>query len=293
MTTRTEDNHRQQTGTFRDLPHREQRLSVGTVRYREAGEGEPLLFVHGLLVDGHLWDGVAERLSDGHRCIVPDWPLGSHTVPMNPDADLSPMGMASAVAELIEALGLENPTVIANDSGGAVSQMLVSRRPELVGRLVLTNCDTHDNFPPFPFNAMPVLARIPGGTAALVAPLRFRPVRRGLYGMLAKRPISDELINGWLAPSASSSRIRDDLTKLMAGVSKDELVEATGRLAQFERPALLAWAPEDRFFPIDRAERIAASMADARVERIADAKTFVSLDQPQRLAQAIDAFVSA
>jgi pimeloyl-ACP methyl ester carboxylesterase len=293
MTTQAEANQQDQTHAFRHLPEREQQLSSGTVRYREAGEGEPLLFVHGLLVNGRLWDGVAERLSQRHRCIVPDWPMGSHTLPMNPGADLAPPSLAALVAEFIEALGLEQATVVGNDSGGAVSQMLVARRPDLVGRLVLTNCDTHDNFPPFPFNALPLLARVPGGTRALSAPFRLRAVRRGVYGMLAKRPIPDELVEDWLAPSASSGQIREDLTSLMAGVRKRDLVEATGRLADYERPALLAWAPEDRFFPIERAERIAASMPDARVERIADAKTFVSLDQPQRLAAAIDAFVSA
>lgn len=291
MSPQTEANQELQTGDFSRLPHREQELSSGIVRYREAGEGEPILFVHGLLVDGRLWDGVAEALAEGYRCIVPDWPLGSHTAPMNPGVDLSPPGMAMLVAEFIEALGLNRVTIVGNDSGGAITQMLIARRPELVGRLVLTNCDTHDKFPPFPFNGLPPLARIPGGTAALGMVFRLGPLRRGVYGMLTKRPIPDRLLESWLAPSRSSSRIREDLTSLMAGVRKQDLVEATANLAGFERPALMAWAPEDPFFKIEAAERIAASMPDARIERIADAKTFVALDQPQRLARAIDAFM--
>jgi len=293
MSPQTEANQQRQTATLDSLPHTEQEISSGTIRYRESGEGEPILFVHGLLVDSRLWEGAAGILSQRHRCILPDWPMGSHVTPMNPGTDLSPPSMAMVVAEFIESLGLDRVTVVGNDSGGAVSQMLVARRPELVGRLVLTNCEFDENFPPFPFNAMPPLARLPGGTRALVEPFRLGPVRRGVYGMLAKRPIPDRLLSSWIEPAATNPRIREDVRSFVSGVRKQDLVEATARLADFERPALMAWAPEDRFMGIEDAEKAAAAMPDARVERIADAKTFVSLDQPQRLAHLIDAFVSA
>ena len=69
--------------------HHEIQLEQGTIRYRDLGSGEPIVFVHGLLADSRLWNGVAERLvAAGHRCILPDWPLGSHVAPMAADADL-------------------------------------------------------------------------------------------------------------------------------------------------------------------------------------------------------------
>jgi pimeloyl-ACP methyl ester carboxylesterase len=123
-------------------------LPAGTVRYREAGEGRPIVFVHGYLVDGRLWDGVVERLSDRFRCIAPDWPIGAQRIAMKPDADLSPPGIADLIDDFLAALGLEDVTIVGNDSGGAISQVLATRHPERVGRLVLTNCDTHENFPP-------------------------------------------------------------------------------------------------------------------------------------------------
>ena len=138
---------------------REVELPQGTIRYRDLGEGEPIVFVHGYLVDGRLWSDVAEALSARHRCLVPDWPLGAHRVAMNEDADLSPPGIADLIADFLEALDLNGVTLVGNDSGGAMSQVLVTRRPERIGRLVLTNCDTHDNFPPGPFKLMPPLAR--------------------------------------------------------------------------------------------------------------------------------------
>ena len=127
---------------------REVRLPQGTIRYREAGSGPPIVFVHGYLVDGRLWDGVVDALSNRFRCIAPNWPMGAHTVAMNPDVDLSPPGVATIIEDFLVALDLDDVTLVGNDSGGAMCQVLVARRPARVGRLVLTNCDTHENFPP-------------------------------------------------------------------------------------------------------------------------------------------------
>jgi pimeloyl-ACP methyl ester carboxylesterase len=278
-------------GSNQGSPTDEAHLPQGTVRYRDTGTGEPILFIHGYLVDSRLWGSVPERLADGFRCIVPDWPMGSHAVPMSPSADLSPPGIADLIADFIGALDLEAPTVVGNDTGGAISQILATRHPDLVGRLVLTNCDTHDNFPPFPFNGMPLIARIPGGMTLLALPFRVGAVRRGAYGMFAKHPIPADLVDGWLAPSLRSDEIKRDLTKVTAGIHKRYTIEAAEKLRSFERPTLLAWAPEDRAFKLSYAERLAEAIPDARLETIPDAKTFVPLDQPQRLAELIREFV--
>jgi pimeloyl-ACP methyl ester carboxylesterase len=153
------------------------------------------------VVDGRLWDGVAERVAaSGHRAIVPDWPMGSHVIPMNEDADLSPHGQAKLVADLIKALGLERATIVGNDTGGAVSQMVATRHPEVVERLVLTNCDCFDKFPPFPFSLMPPIARLPGGMTMLQAPFRIGALARATYGLLAKKTIPAELVASWVSP---------------------------------------------------------------------------------------------
>ena len=147
-------------------------LPAGRIRYREAGEGRPVVFVHGYLVDGRLWDDVLDSLSDRCRCLAPDWPIGAQQIAMNADADLSPYGIAATIAGFLEALDLEDATIVGNDSGGAMSQVLATRHPERIGRLVLTNCDTHENFPPGIFKAMPRIAALPGGMSALAAPFR-------------------------------------------------------------------------------------------------------------------------
>ncbi|MCW2989014.1 MAG: alpha/beta hydrolase, partial [Solirubrobacterales bacterium] len=162
-------------------------LPAGRIRYREAGSGRPIVFVHGYLVDGRLWDGVVDRLSDRYRCIAPDWPIGAQQIAMKPDADLTPPGVAATIASFLQALDLEDVTIVGNDSGGAMSQVLVTRHPERIGRLVLTNCDTYENFPPGPFKAMPPIAKLPGGMSVLAAPFRIGALARAAFRPFAKR----------------------------------------------------------------------------------------------------------
>jgi pimeloyl-ACP methyl ester carboxylesterase len=271
----------------------EVQLPQGTIRYRELGEGEPIVFVHGLLVDGRLWSETADHLSARFRCILPDWPLGAHRVAMNPDADLSPPGVADLIAAFLEELDLDDVTIVGNDTGGAMSQVLATRHPERIARLVLTNCDSHENFPPSVFKAMPALAKLPGGMAAMALPFHVGALRRAAFAPLAKTKIPAELVDSWLEPSRSNRGVMNDTRKATIGMNKRYTLDAAEKLARFDRPTLLAWAPRDRFFPISYAERLAATIPDSRIEKIDDSRTFVPLDQPQRLAEAIEAFVGA
>ena len=265
-------------------------LPAGRIRYREAGTGKPIVFVHGYLVDGRLWEGVVDRLSDRYRCLAPDWPIGAQRVAMKPDADLSPPGIAATIAAFLEALDLEDVTVVGNDSGGAMSQVLVTRHPERVGRLVLTNCDTHENFPPGMFKAMVPVAKLPGGMAAMSIPFRSAAIARAAFRPFARTRIPAALISSWMEPGMRDPGVRRDLKKVTAGMNKRYTLEAAERLRDSELPILLTWAPGDRYFPISYAERLAGETGNARIVQIPDSKTFVPLDQPQRLADEIAAF---
>ncbi|HVW48653.1 MAG TPA: alpha/beta hydrolase [Solirubrobacterales bacterium] len=268
----------------------EVRLPQGIIRYREAGSGPPIVFVHGYLVDGRLWDGVVDALADRFRCIAPNWPLGAQTVAMEPDADLTPPGIASIIDGFLEALDLEDVTLVGNDSGGAMCQVLVARRPARVGRLVLTNCDTHENFPPGIFKALPPLAKLPGGVAMLALPFRFAPVVRAAFRPFAKRKPPAGLVESWARPGIVDKAVRRDLGKVTRGMNKKHTLAAAARLRGSEFPLLLAWAPGDRFFPISYAERLATEIGGAKLVRIPDSATFVPFDQPERLAAAIAEF---
>jgi len=268
-------------------------LPAGRIRYREAGTGKPIVFVHGFLVDGRLWDGVVDRLSDRFRCIAPDWPIGAQQVAMNPDADLSPPGIAALISSFLAALELDDVTIVGNDSGGAMSQVLVTRHPERIGRLVLTNCDTHDNFPPGIFKAMPPLAKLPGGMDVLAAPFRIGALARAAFRPFARTRIPAELVASWMQPSLSDPDVKRDAKKATVGMNKRYTLEAAEQLSSSQLPILLAWAPGDRFFPLSYAERLQKETPNARLVQIPGAKTFVALDEPQRLAEEIAAFVGS
>jgi pimeloyl-ACP methyl ester carboxylesterase len=272
---------------------KEIQLPQGTIRYREAGEGRPVVFVHGYLVDHRLWDGVVDQLSDRFRCIAPDWPLAAHEVAMNPEADLSPPGLARLIADFLAKLELEDVTIVGNDSGGAISQVLVTTHPERIGRLVLTNCDTHENFPPGPFKAMPPVAKLPGGMFAISLPFRIPAVARAAFAPFAKKKIPADLIASWMQPAKNDSAVLRDAGKVTAGMNKRYTLAAAEKLRSSQLPIRLLWAADDRVFPISYAERLTSEAGNASLTRIDDARTFVPLDQPGRVAEEIAEFAAS
>jgi pimeloyl-ACP methyl ester carboxylesterase len=269
-------------------------LQQGTIRYRDEGSGPTLFFVHGALVNGRLWDPVVERLRDRFRCVVPDLPLGSHELPLKAHADLSPPGLAALLAQIIEALDLDDVTLIGNDTGGALCQLLVVQEPERIGRLVLTDCDAFEDFPPKAFKPLVAAAKVPGALRALLEPMRAKPARRlpVAYGWLAKRPIPDDVMDGWTLRALKDPGIMADLRKALSGLNPAILLDNSPKLSSFDKPVLLVWSREDKFFKVAHAHRLAAIFPNARVEELTDAYTFVSWDQPDRVAELVGAFAA-
>ncbi|HEY1596286.1 MAG TPA: alpha/beta hydrolase [Thermoleophilaceae bacterium] len=269
-------------------------LSAGTIDYQDTGgDGPVILFVHGLLASGMLWAMVVPQLAGEARCIVPELPLGAHKRPMPPDAELSPRSVAGMLAELMEKLDLHDVTVVGNDTGGAICQLLVTEHPERVGRLVLTPCDAFEHFFPPAFKAMQLLARIPGALALGLQPVRIRAIRNSPlgFGWLSKRGIPDEAADDALGTYFGNKAVRRDTEKFVRKVSNKDTLAAAERLRDFDRPALLAWAREDKFFKVELAERLLERLPQGRLELIDDSYTFVPIDQPERLAELVREFV--
>ncbi len=271
-------------------------LPAGTIHYRVSGpeDGPPMVFVHGFLVDDTLWADVPERLAEaGFRTYAPTWPLASQPTPMKPDAELSPRAVARIIISFLEALDLSDVVLVGNDTGGAVCQFLLDEDPSRIGRLVLTNCDAFDTFPPFPFNLLFRLGRHPVATKVALQPMRWSAVARGPlgFGPLTKRPITSEETQRWLRPSLTEKGVRRDTARFLKGWNSKDLADVATRLGKFDRPVLIAWAPEDRFFKVALGERLATTFPNARLVRIPDARTFVALDQPERLAEEIASFL--
>ena len=273
---------------------KEVQLAQGTVRYRERGVGEPIVFVHGFFVNGDLWRKVVPELAKEFHCITPDWPLGSHEFPMNANADLSPPGVAKLVADFMDALDLEGVTLVGNDTGGGQCQILAVENPERIGRLVLTNCDGFDYFPPPLFRPLFWGAvHIPGFAFLTVQSLQLGWVRQLpiAFGWLAKRPIEPEIWDSYLASARTNRAVLRDAIKYLKGVPRNHTLAASSNLGRFTPPVLIAWASEDRVFPFKLAEKLGRAFPNARLERIEDSYTFVPEDQPQRLGQLIAAFM--
>lgn len=268
-------------------------LDQGTVHYRESGEGEPVLFLHGYLMDSRLWEPAVDRLSPEFRCITPDLPLGAHRTPLRPGADLSLAGIARLVADLIGALDLRRVTLVGNDLGTAIAQIVAAHHPERIGRLVLTNGECFDNCPSPWFRSLVPASKVPGLLALMFRALQPRAVRRQpfAFGLLTKGALPHDLIDDWMGAFFADPGVQRDCVEATRGMVPTALLEPVERLASFDRPTLLAFARDDRLFPYAHGERLAAILPGARLETIPDSRTWVMRDQPELTARLIGEFI--
>ena len=270
-------------------------LPDGDIHYRVAGPADstepPVVFIHGLLVNGELWSGVAWALAErGIRSFTPDLPLGAHTHPMNADADLSPRGVARTIIAFLEALDLRDVTLIGNDTGGALCQFVIDTDATRVGRLVLTNCDAFDQFPPAPFGLLVKAGSRPGRLKALTGPMRSTRIRHSVlgYGGLVRKPLDPAQTRRWIDPLADPA-IRRDTARFMSQIDKRDLLDVSTRLGQFGKPVHLVWGAADRFFKVEFAHRLQNAFGNATLTEIEGGRTFVPLDEPQRVADEVAA----
>jgi pimeloyl-ACP methyl ester carboxylesterase len=269
-------------------------VPAGTIEYRESGDGPPVVFVHGVGVNGDLWRGVAPALAGERRCIVPDLPFGAHSIPLREDAELSLPGMARIVADFIEALGLDDVAIVANDTGGAVAQWLVGHHPERIARLVLTSCDAFEKFPPTPQRYLEVAGRSRALMWLVGWTVRFKFVQRlpTAYGWTTRRPIEPAVMRSYTGPVRTNAGVRNDLARLLRAVDTRYTYEAAESLRGFDKPALVLWAQNDKLFPLDHGRRLAELLPQGRFETIPDSRTFIPEDQPERLAAIVRDFLA-
>jgi pimeloyl-ACP methyl ester carboxylesterase len=270
-------------------------IPEGAIGYRECGSGSPIVFVHGVGVNGDLWRQVAPRLAGGHRCITPDLPWGSHSIPLKPDADLSLPGMARITADFLDALNLDDVTIVANDTGGAVAQALVGRHPKRIARLVLTSCDAFEKFPPTPQKYLVVMARSRLLTWLVACTSRFKPIQRlpTAYGLVTSRAMPPDIMRSFTGPVRRNPGVRRDFRRMLRAVDTKYTFEAAAELTNFDKPALVLWADNDKIFPRDHGRRLAQLLPQGRFELITGSRTFIPEDQPDRLVSAIEEFLAA
>jgi pimeloyl-ACP methyl ester carboxylesterase len=269
------------------LPRQVASLGCGDIAYIDHGDGNgghdapAALFVHGVLVNADLWRNVIWDVADVRRCIAPDLPAhGASPVSEGSDSagpDLSLNGLAEMLDELCEHLGLSQVDVVANDTGGAVSQVFAARFPERIRTLTLTNCDVHDNFPPEifkPFIALAEAGEFGPMVAAMAADTGLARSEAG-FGMGYAHPdeLPDELLTSFLGPFVADQG--RGLERFLTASSAAELVAVEPLLADLHAPAQVAWGTADIFFEPSWADRLAHMIPGVeRVTLVPDAMLF-------------------
>jgi pimeloyl-ACP methyl ester carboxylesterase len=270
-------------------------LSAGTIEYEDTGgPGAVIVFLPGLMMDASLWQDVIADLPRDHRCVAPTLPMGAHRHAMRADADLSPRGLARLVSEFLDRLDLNDVTLVGNDTGGALVQLLAADGATRVSRIVLVSCDAFDNFPPGLTGKTLVLTGKLSPTlfGLFMQQLRLRPLRRLpiAFGWLTKR--GDAATARWIKPVLKQREIRRDTLQVLRGIAAQRqlMLDAAKRLPSFERPALVIWASQDRVMPPEHGRRLAELLPQGRLVEIPDTYTLIPLDQPAQLAEAIQQF---
>ena len=258
------------------------------------GNGPPVVFLHGVLMNGTLWNDVVDRLCDRYRCIVPELPLGAHRRPMPDDADLRLESLVKMVAEFLAELDLRDVSLVCNDWGGA--QLVISPGgSNRVANLVLVSCEAFDNYPPgLPGRLLCLNASLPGGTFLTAQLLRLRFLRHLpiTFGGLSKKRVSNDQFLGWIEPLRHDRKVRRDLDKYLRSVPKrTQLLDWAEQQRPFAGQVLVVWAREDKLMPPEHAERLADFYENSELVWVDDSRTLIPIDQPEILAAHLKRFL--
>jgi pimeloyl-ACP methyl ester carboxylesterase len=239
----------------------------GRISYAEAGSGPVALFVHGALLNKHLWRHQLAGLSDIRRCIAVDL-LAHGDTEIEPDQDVSATANANMLMQMLDALQIDKIDLIGNHSGGGIAQIFTALHPQRVRTLTLTNCDTHDHWPSSAFRPFLEKAAARGLGDALNAMLIDKAIYRspdGL-GLAYERPeeVADIDIEVYLRPLVRTEQRTRDLQRFLAAFDPIHTVAVEPRLKQLQVPTLIVWAADDAYFPVRGAYWLAQTIPGAK-----------------------------
>jgi pimeloyl-ACP methyl ester carboxylesterase len=273
---------------------KEVRVDAGIVQYEEHGSGQPIVLLHGTLSNTKTWRKVTPLLSQRYRCIVPALPLGGHAVAMHPDADLTPNGISVLLKQLLEAIGLDSAVLAGNDTGGAYAQLFAATYPASVSRLVLSNTDAFEVFPPRAFAMLQAGVHIPGFTWMMSRLFRYKPILTSSFvlGLLSHSLTKEEIADLYVSTFVERGDIRADFAKVVKSWSPDYTMRAAQELNQFDKPVLVIWGADDhKLFPVELGKRLQTVFPHASLRIVENSLTYIQEDQPEVFAKELDAFL--
>jgi pimeloyl-ACP methyl ester carboxylesterase len=239
----------------------------GRVSYVEDGKGPAALFVHGVLLNGYLWRHQLEGLADMRRCLALDL-LAHGASEIKPTQDVSSDAQAAMLAQFLDALKIEQVDLVGNDSGGGIAQIFAADHPERVRSLTLTDSDTHDNWPPEPFQGFLDMAAKGGLRGALERMLSEKDFFRSneALGLAYERAqeVTDDTIEAYLRPFLSSPQRLRDLERFLAAFNCEQTMRVEARLRTLKAPTLIVWATDDIFFDVKWSHWLAQTIPGTR-----------------------------
>lgn len=238
--------------------------SHGRISYLETGSGPVALFVHGVLLNGFLWRNQLAALRDHRRCIAVDLLAHGETT-VKPGGDVSVTANAAMLRELLDVLKIDRVDLVGNDSGGGIAQIFAANHPERIRSLTLTDCDTHDNWPPVAFQPFLAMAAAGGLRGALDRMLADKPFYRSgdALGPAYEHPaaVEDETIDAYLQPLTRTPARTHDLERFLAAFDCKHTVVIEPLLRAFDRPTLIMWGTDDVYFDVSWSGWLARTIA--------------------------------
>jgi pimeloyl-ACP methyl ester carboxylesterase len=238
-------------GTKTSPARRSVQTASGRIAYTEQGTGPVALFVHGVLLNGHLWRHQLADLSDIRRCIAVDL-LAHGDTEIEPNQDVSVTANARMLEEVLDALNINQVDLVGNDSGGGIAQIFAALYPERVSSLTLTDCDTHDNWPPEAFKPFLAMAAAGGLRGTLDAMLSDKSVFRRALEPAYEHPerLSDDSIETYLRPLVRTEQRTRDLERFLAAFDNTHTLAIEPRLKTLKAPTLIVWGTDDLYFDV-------------------------------------------
>jgi pimeloyl-ACP methyl ester carboxylesterase len=260
----------------------------GEISYRDQGRGEVALFVHGVFLNGHLWRTLIDAVGDVRRCLAIDL-LGHGQTTMRAGEDLSFTTQAAMIVSFLDACGIDQVDLVANDSGGGIAQIVAAHHPDRLRSLTLTNCDVHDGYPPPRFAGMRRLTERGGLGRYLRRMLDDVEFARS-HGLGAgyedPERLSEEDLQAYLAPLVATPRAINDLERFITTMDPVHNVIVEPLLRRLNVPTLIVWGTADIFFDVGWAYWLRETIPGAReVVELADARLFFPAERPGELAR--------